>query len=153
MTCYEPRYRRVLYFVFGAFLTLGGIPLSLHLLAKRSDFNQGEAVFLSLFVSMILCCGIGLMATATRYRLILTPRALTLRRAFTSKTMARSDIAGYRQAWVNGGITLVLYARGKKWPPHMRFSCALKDDGAVMAWMEGIPNLDVEDQLRRSRRQ
>jgi hypothetical protein len=152
MTYYEPLYRRVMYFVFGTFLTLGSIPLSLYLLAKRSDLNQGETVFLPMFVFVILCCGIGLMMTSIRYRLTLTPQSLTLRRAFTSETMARSDIAGYRSQQVNNAPTLVLYARRKKWPA-MRFPCVFENGDAVMAWMDGIPDLNVEDQRRRSQRQ
>jgi len=152
MTYYEPRYRRVLYFAFGAFLTLVAIPLSFDLFAKRSGFNQGQAVFNLVFASVILCCGIALIATSMRYRLTLTPDSLTLRRAFRTKTMGRSDIAGYRRVRVNGGITLLLYARGKK-RPHMSFACVFKDDAAVMAWLEGIPDLNVEDYRRRIQRQ
>lgn len=152
MNYYEPRYRRLMYFYFGALLTLLSMALGFQLLVKGGGSNSGEAVFNLVFASVMLCCGIALMATSTRYRLTLTPDSLTLRRAFRTKTMARIDMAGYRRVRVNGGITLVLYARGKK-RPYMTFPCVFKDDAAVLAWLDGIPDLNLEDDLRRLQRQ
>jgi hypothetical protein len=146
---FEPFGRRVLYCVFGGFLTLGSIALALSLLSKRSTFNQEEAVFLPLFVSVILCCGIWLVATSLRFRLTLTPRTLTLRRAFTTRTIERSRIASYSTGTFAGGVstTLFLFARQQTrsfcWIP-----CVFDDYSAVTTWID-TPNLDFEEFRRR----
>ncbi|WP_157778282.1 hypothetical protein [Massilia violaceinigra] len=130
----EPFPRRVLYFVFGAFITIGSIALGFSLLAKRAELNQGEPVFNSLFVLVILCCGIGLMTTSVRFRLTLTPRSLTLRRAFTTRTIARSDIADYGKMTLQGNTNLFLYSSRQR-RAIMRIPFVFEDGDAVMAWM------------------
>lgn len=132
---FEPFGRRVLYFMFGAFLVIGSIPLSLHILAGGA-MPQAEAVYVSLFISTILLCGVGLMATAVRFRLTLTERTLTLRRAFITRTINRSDISGCSVMTLQRISTLFVYSPRKK-RAILRIPYVFEDGEEVQAWLNG----------------
>ncbi len=150
MHYYEPSGRRVLFFVFGAFLTFSvSSGVIYHLLSGGPGLNA----YVWLFSSGVLWCGIWLMATSLRFRLTLKPRLITVRRAFRTSTVARRDIASYSPITISnrrGGAShyLYLYTRGKHLPC-LIVPFDLEDTSPVMAWMEGIPHSTSKDAKRR----
>jgi hypothetical protein len=132
---FEPFGRRVLYFMFGAFLVIRCIPLCLHIVADGA-MRQAEGVYIILFISIILLCGVGLMATAVRFRLTLTERTLTLRRAFRTRTINRPDISGCSLMTLQGITTLFVHSPHKK-RAIMRIPYVFEDGEDVQAWLNG----------------
>ncbi len=145
---YEPMFRRVCAFLVGMLLALLGASFSNFLLSSKTESGQGQLMFNAIFLLVLIGGGIGLMATAVRYRLTLTRNSLTLRRAYFTRTIARADIAGYRLRKHVHGKTLILCSRpdGKS---SFSFQYVVQDDGAVMTWLATLPDLDIADILRR----
>jgi hypothetical protein len=141
MTFFEPFYRRALYFGFGAFLTLCSFPFGYYL--ADANLHGGKAVFSLLVFAVVMGSGVALIATSLRYRLTLTPRVLTLRRAFGTWSISRKDIAGFQRVSFSAGFrydALWLYAKGKR--RHcFSIPCVFEDNAALMKWMAGIPDV------------
>jgi NhaP-type Na+/H+ and K+/H+ antiporter len=132
---------RILYALFGAPLVLGTIAMSLTL--PWAGLQQKQAIFNIVFLLLLLWGGVWLVASALRFRLTVTAQAVTLRRAFTTRTIARSDIAFYRKLRVSqGDPALFIFVRGKKLPG-LRIACVFKDDDAVIAWLDARHSSDV----------
>ena len=136
----EPFYRRVLYFVFGILL----IALVFGLAYKFSQLDHvpiAESRSKLLFTMLLSFCGIGLVTTALRFRITTTPHSITVRRAFSTREMARRDIGAWDQStFLSGGSNPVvfLYDHTRK-RYRMRFPNIVEDDNAVSAWLCGIP--------------
>lgn len=134
MHYFEHKRTRILYFGFGACLTLGTIAMSLSL--PWASLPQAHFIANLIFVLLLLWAGIWLVTTSLRFRLTLTPHSLTLRRALITRTIARSDIAFYRKLRVpNLGPSLFVFASGRR-RPFMRIPCVMKDEDAVIAWLD-----------------
>ncbi len=132
---FEPYYRRVLYFVFGAFLSILTLPFGCFLLlSNKVSFSQKPEIFITLFIWVVAYCGVWLIATSIRRELTLTPTSLTLRSAFTTRTVARQDIAYTEKMTLQGTTTLFLHSPHRKraimWLP---FVFEYGDE--VQAWM------------------
>lgn len=134
MHFFEHQRTRILYFGFGSFLTLGMIAMSLKL--PWTSLPQDHLIANVIFVFLLLWGGIWLVMTSLRFRLTLTAHSLTLRRALFTRVIARSDIAYYRKVRIpNIGPSIVIFASGKK-RPFMRISAVIKNEDAVIEWLD-----------------
>jgi hypothetical protein len=78
------------------------------------------------------------MRTARRFRLTLTPHSLTLRRAFSTETIARSDITGYRKVKIgDSDPVLQVFSRGRK-RPIIAIPWVLADENVLIEWFGSI---------------
>ena len=133
-TYLEPFGRRVLYFGFGALLVLLGSSFPFFLYLDASAGSLREMALPTLLIATFLYCGVWLMATALRFRLILTERTLTLRQAFTTRTIDRKDIARCKQRHSTEMPALFLYSSRKK-RAILRIPCAFEGRHEVEDWI------------------
>jgi len=130
----------MLYFCFGVFLTVIACSLAAHLLPDFKNQGVGPNRFNIFFVMMLLSSGVGLITTALRFRISLTPNSITVRRAFWTSSMARGDIAAWwESSCVQGGTNTVVYLFGNDRSRYkMRFPNVIEDVDAVSVWLDGI---------------
>ena len=137
MHYYQYSSTRILYFVFGAFLTLGMIAGTLN--TSWTTVPKNEFLGTASLIISFLCGGVWLVTTSLRFRLTLTPHALTLRRAYTTRTIERSDIESFKEVYDrNYGSVLWVQSRRRK-RSSIVIPCVFKEKDAVMAWFQGIP--------------
>lgn len=139
-----PLNRRRLGVLFGGMLTLLGVACLLVLVLLWDTLDRQDAGNVMLVGILGFVLGVSPLVTALRYQLRLMPQSFVLRGAWKTQAMERSDIAGYRMLAEEGGSVMIFISR--RGPAHgVAVKLSFKLDDAFLAWMEGIPDLNLAD--------
>jgi len=136
-------------------ISLGGLIAAVSLLGIRY-FGTGHEMKspreVSIFVSLcflFFLLGAYLVLAMLKSKLILTADTIELHDTFVTKSLLRSQIAGWRVVPTQYISTLEFTPRdphGKK----LKFASTFKRDAAFDSWLSTLPNLDAQ-QLEQSR--
>lgn len=106
--------------------------------------NSGRMT-LFLVCGTFMLIGLGLIAYAGSMRVMLRQDEIELRSIFSSQTMRRDDVLGYRTIQADGPPVIVLVPR---WDDRKKLKIPnlFRFDAAFNEWLSKFPNLDEKDE-------
>jgi hypothetical protein len=95
-------------------------------------------------VALLAGLGIWSIASIVRWKLILTPAAVTVHDVWSTRTLARSDIAGRRLISAQYGQKIIVLCPRDPHARSVKISSYLRTDPVWDAWIAALPDLDAQ---------